>query len=154
MVEIRKSSRTLPNSKFFVVRSTVSEAINDVLLPGTRSRRPLKDFESSSHKTKRRRIHHLLETTCSEEISLAIEMKLRPSETRDSAAIVKELCRFSPRRGTGIKKGGRVYESQEKVGCQLPSFGINDSCQSINTPLRYHPEENKRNKQINTIPLS
>lgn len=83
-----------------------SEVIDDIPVLETRSQtgRPLKDFESSSDKTKRRRVQSLLETTSTEELSLATEVKLRQSGKRDSAAIVKELCLFSPKRGTEIKK--------------------------------------------------
>lgn len=96
----------------------VSETIVDISQPGTSNRagRPPKDFEFCSEKTKRRRIRHLLETTCPEEISMANEMQLRQSGKRDSAAIVKELCLFSPRRGTQIKKARRCLINPKQDG--------------------------------------
>lgn len=96
----------------------VSETIVDVSLPGTSKRvgRPPKDFESSSEKTKKRRIRHLLETTCPEEISMANEIQLRQSGKRDSAAIVKELSLFSPRRGTEMKKARRCLINPKQCG--------------------------------------
>lgn len=72
--------------------------------PSTRTGRPQKEFETCSTKTKRRRIKHILETASQEEISMAAEVQLRKEGKRDSAAIVRELCQYSPRRGTTIKK--------------------------------------------------
>ncbi|KAG5880333.1 hypothetical protein JTB14_017936 [Gonioctena quinquepunctata] len=113
MVEIRKTSRTLPNSELFLVRRKhivteyFSAAIAYVPLPeiSIRAGRP-RDFERSTYKTKKPRVQHLLETTCSEELSLAAEIKLRWSGKIDSSAIVEELCRFSPRRETGMLNKG------------------------------------------------
>ncbi|GBM61434.1 hypothetical protein AVEN_70787-1 [Araneus ventricosus] len=56
-----------------------------------------KDFESW-------RIHHILETSSQEEISMAAEVLLHREDKRDSAATVNKLCHFSTRRGTAIKK--------------------------------------------------
>lgn len=96
----------------------ISDSEVDVELPGPSSRagRPQKDFGTSSTKTKRRRIQQLLETTSQEELSMATEVNLRKSGKRDSAAIVKELCAFSPRRGTRIKKARRCFESIKREG--------------------------------------
>ncbi|GBN02209.1 hypothetical protein AVEN_15139-1 [Araneus ventricosus] len=96
--------------------STVS--IETISHPGSsrRTGRPQKDFESCSNKTKTWRIKHILETSSQEEISMADEVQLRREGKRDSAAIVKELCDFSPRRGTTIKKKrGGVFQAQSKV---------------------------------------
>lgn len=96
-----------------------SEALGGVSLPETSSGslgRPQKDFESSSTKTKRRRIQHLLETSSLQEIAMATEVKLRKDGKKDSAAIVKELCQFSPRRGTVIKKTRKSLETSKPLG--------------------------------------
>lgn len=96
-----------------------TEVLVSVPLPETSSGsfgRPQKDFVSSSTKTKRRRIQHLLETSSREEISMATEVQLRKEGKKDSAAIVKELCLFSPRRGTVLKKARKYLESSKPVG--------------------------------------
>ncbi|GBM27709.1 hypothetical protein AVEN_25336-1 [Araneus ventricosus] len=83
----------------------------------SRTGRPQKDFESCSTKTKRRRIQHILETSSQEEISMAAEVQLLREGKRDSAAIVKEPCDFSPKRGTTIKKKVRKSFSSPKQNC-------------------------------------
>ncbi|GBN42597.1 hypothetical protein AVEN_102735-1 [Araneus ventricosus] len=85
--------------------------IETISHPGSsrRAGRPQKDFGSCSTKTKRRRINHILGTSSQEEISMAAEVQIRREGKRDSAAIVKELCDFSPRRGTTIKKSEEVF---------------------------------------------
>ncbi|GBM77805.1 hypothetical protein AVEN_142164-1 [Araneus ventricosus] len=40
---------------------------------------------------------------------MAAEVQLRREGKRDLAAIVKELCKFSPRRGTTIKKSEEAF---------------------------------------------
>ncbi|GBL88557.1 hypothetical protein AVEN_79717-1 [Araneus ventricosus] len=92
-------------------------SIETISHPGSsrRTGRPQKEFESCSAKTKTRRIQHILETSSQEEISMAAEIQLRSEGKRDSAAIVKELCDFSPRRGTTIKNIRKRFSSQRKV---------------------------------------
>lgn len=96
----------------------LSESTIDMSLPGTsrQTGRPRKDFASTSERTKKRRVQHLLDTTSKEEISMATETLLRQSGKRDSAAIVKELCLFSPRRGTNIKKARKIMATQRTDG--------------------------------------
>ncbi|KAG5893222.1 hypothetical protein JTB14_025626 [Gonioctena quinquepunctata] len=43
-------------------------------------------------------------------------MKIRQSGKKDSSAIVEELCRFSPSRGTGIKKGRKSLKLSRQSG--------------------------------------
>ncbi|GBO16606.1 hypothetical protein AVEN_146869-1 [Araneus ventricosus] len=90
--------------------------IETISYPGSsrRTGRPQKDFESCSTKTKRRRIQHILGTSRQEEISMAAEVQLLREGKRDSAAIVKELCDFSPKRGTAIKKAGKRFSSPKQ----------------------------------------
>ncbi|GBL73731.1 hypothetical protein AVEN_270418-1 [Araneus ventricosus] len=86
-------------------------SIETISHPGSsrRTGRLQKDFENCSTKTKTRRIQHILETSSQEEISMAAEVQLRREGKRDSAAIVKELCDFSPRRGTTIEKSEEAF---------------------------------------------
>ncbi|GBO38284.1 hypothetical protein AVEN_22709-1 [Araneus ventricosus] len=93
-------------------------SIETISHPGSRKRtgRPQKDFESCSTKTKRLTIQHILETSSQEDISMNAEVQFLRKGKRDSAAIVKELCDFSPKRGTTIKKKrGRVFQAQSKI---------------------------------------
>ncbi|GBN48817.1 hypothetical protein AVEN_139937-1 [Araneus ventricosus] len=92
-------------------------SIKTISHPGSRRRTgsPQKDFESCSTKTKRQRIQHILETSSQQEISMAAEVQLLREGKRDSAAIVKELCDFTPKRGKTIKKRGSVFQAQRKV---------------------------------------
>lgn len=46
---------------------------------------------------------------------MATELNLRKEGKRDLAAIVKELCERSPKRGTSIKKVRKIFESQKKL---------------------------------------
>ncbi|GBN57956.1 hypothetical protein AVEN_268672-1 [Araneus ventricosus] len=79
-----------------------------------RAGRPQKDFESCSTKTKRQTIQHILETSSQEEISMADEVQLRREGKRDSAAIVKEFCDFSPKRGTTIRKARKRFSNPKQ----------------------------------------
>ncbi|GBN52602.1 hypothetical protein AVEN_32450-1 [Araneus ventricosus] len=95
-----------------------TESIETISHSGSsrRTGRPQKDFEICSTKTERRRIQCILETLSQEEISMAAEVHLLREGERDSAAIVKELCDFSPKRGRTIKKKrGSVFQAQSKV---------------------------------------
>ncbi|GBL81099.1 hypothetical protein AVEN_83164-1 [Araneus ventricosus] len=92
-------------------------SIETISHPGSsrRTGRPQKDFESCSTKTKSRRIQHILETSSQKEISMTAEVQYLKEGKRDSAAIVKELCDFSPKRGTTIKKKrGSVFQTQKQ----------------------------------------
>lgn len=47
---------------------------------------------------------------------MATQVNLRKDGKRDSNTIVKELCAFSPRRGTRIKKAQKCFERQKQEG--------------------------------------
>ncbi|GBL99670.1 hypothetical protein AVEN_249721-1 [Araneus ventricosus] len=79
-----------------------------------RTGRPQRDFESCSTKIKRRRIQHILETSSQQDISMAAEVQLLREGKRDSSTIVKELCDFSPKRGTTIKKAMKRFSSPKQ----------------------------------------
>ncbi|GBM51899.1 hypothetical protein AVEN_186186-1 [Araneus ventricosus] len=80
-----------------------------------RTGRPQKVYESCSTRTKRQGIQHILETSSQEEISIAAEVQLPRGGKRYSSAIVKELCDFSPRRGTTIKKAGKHFSKAKQT---------------------------------------
>ncbi|GBO13915.1 hypothetical protein AVEN_7696-1 [Araneus ventricosus] len=88
-------------------------SIETISHPGSsrRTGRPQKDFESCSTETKRQRIQHILETSSQEEISMDTEVQLLREGKKDSEAIVKELCDFSPKRGTTIKKARKRFSN-------------------------------------------
>ncbi|GBM70350.1 hypothetical protein AVEN_151487-1 [Araneus ventricosus] len=99
------------SSLFFLTAHKNIETISD---PG--SSRRTGTPQSCSTKTKRQRILHILETSSQDEISMSVEVQLHREGKRDSAAIAKELCDFSPRRGTTIKKARvSVFQAQSKV---------------------------------------
>nr|CAD7447827.1 unnamed protein product [Timema bartmani] len=52
------------------------------------------------------------DSTSHDALLMATEMKLRKEGKRDSAAIVKELCFASPKRGTTIKKGRKFLHQK------------------------------------------
>lgn len=70
---------------------------------GRSSGRPVKSFEESSDKTKRRKVQHLLDSSSYNELTYATEVCVRTSGKRDAANIIKELCSASPTRATNIK---------------------------------------------------
>ncbi|GBN38255.1 hypothetical protein AVEN_122360-1 [Araneus ventricosus] len=119
MVEVGQKKDDFPKTNSLWLDECISfpdidtASIETISHPGSsrRAGRPQKDFGSCSTKTKRRRINHILGTSSQEEISMAAEVQLRREGKRDSAAIVKELCDFSPRRGTTIKKARKCFSS-------------------------------------------
>ncbi|KAJ8873875.1 hypothetical protein PR048_024711 [Dryococelus australis] len=107
------------NSEWLEENVSLPDIVTEVSLPGTCSGSaviPHNHFESSSIKTKRRPIQQLLEKSSQEELSMATEVQLRKSGKRDSAAIVKELCVYSPRRCTNLKKAQKCLETSKPVG--------------------------------------
>ncbi|GBN34861.1 hypothetical protein AVEN_254851-1 [Araneus ventricosus] len=55
-----------------------------------------------------------METSRQEDLSMATEVQLRREGKRDSSAIVQELCDFSPRKGTTIKKARKRFSSPKQ----------------------------------------
>ncbi|KAG5865609.1 hypothetical protein JTB14_019352 [Gonioctena quinquepunctata] len=106
------------------------------------------DFESSSEKTKRRRVQHL-ETTCLEELSLATEMELRQSGKKDSAAIVYELCRFPLRRGNGLKEGRKRLGIPRQSG--LPNDQVLALMIDANLSTYQYDIIRKKTEEINKV---
>ncbi|KAK9675248.1 hypothetical protein QE152_g40502 [Popillia japonica] len=66
--------------------------------------RPKLEFEDASVKTKRRRVHELLESHTTSELTFAAEMSVRASGQRDAANLIKEVTTTSPKRATRIKQ--------------------------------------------------
>lgn len=66
--------------------------------------RPKLEFEDASVKTKRRRLHELLGSHATSELTFAAEMSVRASGQRDAANLIKEVTTTSPKRATRIKQ--------------------------------------------------
>ncbi|KAJ8874305.1 hypothetical protein PR048_025151 [Dryococelus australis] len=66
--------------------------------------RPKMLYEKCNTKSKRRKIHHLLQSRSPKEVSFTADVNLRAAGKRDAAEIAKELSTASPRRATRIKK--------------------------------------------------
>ncbi|KAJ4445090.1 hypothetical protein ANN_06889 [Periplaneta americana] len=73
--------------------------------PGSpRVGRPRKLFTKTENKTKGNRIQSLVEENSQEELELAADNSLRASGKRDTAGILKDITKASPRRATRYKK--------------------------------------------------
>lgn len=70
---------------------------------GLKAGRPRKNFQESSLKSKRRKVKGLIETYDQEQLTLAVQMKVRASGKRDAAALIKEVALASPKRATAYK---------------------------------------------------
>ncbi|GBN09182.1 hypothetical protein AVEN_186924-1 [Araneus ventricosus] len=122
MVEVGQKKDDFRKTNYLCLDECISfpdiatASIDTISHPGLsrRAGRPQKDFESCSIRTKRRRIKHILEISRQEEISMAVEVQLHREGKRNSAAIVKELCDFSPRRGTTMKKASKRFSSPKQ----------------------------------------
>ncbi|KAJ8927099.1 hypothetical protein NQ314_020371 [Rhamnusium bicolor] len=58
------------------------------------SGRPIKQFQDSSEKTKKRRIKDIVEAKSVQELALAAEVALRKSGKRDAASLIKEIVDY------------------------------------------------------------
>lgn len=76
-----------------------------------KSGRPTKDFSSSSDRSKRRKMQHLLNTYDTEELAFAAGVSARESGKRDAANIIQEVAVASPKRSTKYKKAVRLLSA-------------------------------------------